>query len=270
MLVPLHFLEGYPLCAFGYREQGADVVGGEQPHRHPHEEPHRQAGHHQGYRHCRPPVIERFFQGSFVKPEHPVEKPLHEVVEPAVLLFRHGPKEPAAQHRCEGKGNDARNQDGDGDGDGKLVKHPPEHAGHEQHRYEDGDERDGHGNDGEADFLRSSIGRLHRRLTLLHVTDDVLQHDDCVVHHETDGEGQCHQGYVVDRKIENIHGRKGADDGQGQRQTGDDGRRHVAQEQEDDHDDQCNGEHQRELHVGHRFADHLGAVEQRVQLDGGG
>ncbi len=41
--------------------------------------------------------------------------------------------------------------------------------------------------------------RLQRRHALFHVADDVLDHDDGVVHHEADGNRQRHQREIVDR-----------------------------------------------------------------------
>ena len=38
-----------------------------------------------------------------------------------------------------------------------------------------------------ADLLRALEGGLERRLALLHVADDVLEHHDGVVDHEADG-----------------------------------------------------------------------------------
>ena len=41
--------------------------------------------------------------------------------------------------------------------------------------------------------------RLQRAFAHLHVADDVLQHDDGVVHHEADRQRQRHQRQVVQR-----------------------------------------------------------------------
>ena len=44
--------------------------------------------------------------------------------------------------------------------------------------------------------------RLHRRHAPLHVADDVLDHDDRVVDHEADRDGQRHQREIVEREAE--------------------------------------------------------------------
>ncbi len=76
----------------------------------------------------------------------------------------------------------------------------------------------------------------------LHVADDVLQHDNGVIHHKTDGKGQGHEGEVVEAVAEQIHDGEGADDGHGQGQAGDDRGREVAQKEKDDQDDQADGQ----------------------------
>ena len=72
-------------------------------------------------------------------------------------------------------------------------------------------------------------------LAHLHVPDDVLEHDDRVVHHEPDRQRQRHQREVVQAVVQQVHDREGADDGHRQRQAGNHGRPEVAQEEEDDH-----------------------------------
>ena len=106
-------------------------------------------------------------------------------------------------------------------------------------------------------------------LAHLDVPDDVLQHDDGVVHHETDGEDQRHHREVVQAVIQQVHHREGADDGERQRQAGNDGRRDVAQEQEDHHHHQPQGQQHGELHVLERLADRVRAVVEDVHVDRG-
>ena len=47
---------------------------------------------------------------------------------------------------------------------------------------------------------RALEGGLQRRVALLHVADDVLDHDDRVVDHEADGNGQRDEGEIVERE----------------------------------------------------------------------
>ena len=80
---------------------------------------------------------------------------------------------------------------------------------------EHGHQRDRHRDDREADFARSCKRSLHARLAHFHVADDVLQHDDRVVHHKSDRERERHQRKIVQTVPEQVHHRESADDGEG-------------------------------------------------------
>ena len=113
-------------------------------------------------------------------------------------------------------------------------------------------------------------GSLHAAFAHLHVAHDVFEHHDGVVHHEADGERERHQREIVQRVAQQVHGGEGPDDGEGQGQAGDDGRREVAQEKKDDEHHQDDREQQRELHVVDRFADGFRTVVDDVEIHGGG
>ena len=190
-----------------------------------------------------------------------IERGLAPAVErPARLraVLMRGPEDAAAQHRRQRHRDDAGDDDRDHDGDGEFVQQPPDDAAHEQHGNEHGGERDGHGQDGEADFARAAQRRLIGRLALLDVAHDVLQHDDGVVDDEADGQRQRHQREIVEAEAERGHAGEGADDRDGQRERGNEGRRHRAQEQEDHADDQDGRDQQRHLHVVDGGADRSG------------
>ena len=97
---------------------------------------------------------------------------------------------------------------------------------------------------------------------------DVLDHDDGIVDHEADRDRQRHQREVVEAVAELVEHRESADQRQRHGDGRDDGRPEIAQEQEDHHDHQRDRQQQRELHVGDRGADGLGAVGNDVDLDG--
>ena len=99
---------------------------------------------------------------------------------------------------------------------------------------------------------------------------DVLEHDDGVVDHEAHGDGQRHQGQVVQAVAERVHHAEGADERHGQGDARDQGRAQVAQEGEDHQDDQDDGQDQGELDVGERGPDGLGPVAQDLDADRGG
>ena len=98
---------------------------------------------------------------------------------------------------------------------------------------------------------------------------DVLDDDDGVVDDEADRDRQRHQRQIVEAVAELVEHREGADQRQRHGDGGNDRRPEIAQEQEDHHHHQCDGQHQRELHVGDRGADGLGAVGNDIDLDGG-
>ncbi len=71
--------------------------------------------------------------------------------------------------------------------------------------------------DGEADLARAVQRRLQRALALLHVADDVLDHDDGVVDDEAGADRQRHQRQIVEREAGNPHHGECRDDRQRQR-----------------------------------------------------
>src|SRR5215469_57061 len=97
--------------------------------------------------------------------------------------------------------------------------------------------------------------------------DDVLQHDDGVIHDEADGKDQRHHRQVVEAVVKQVHHGERADDRERQRQAGNDRRRNVAQEQEYHHDHQAERQDHGELHVLERLPDRVGAVVQDVHFD---
>ena len=60
-------------------------------------------------------------------------------------------------------------------------------------------------------------GRLERRVALLDVPGDVLDHDDGVVHDEAGGDGEGHEGEVVEAEAQEIHERRRCRRGRGER-----------------------------------------------------
>ena len=115
-----------------------------------------------------------------------------------------------------------------------------------------------------------SMAACNGRLAHFHVADDVLQHDDGVIHDESDRQRQCHQRKIVEAVAQQVHHRESADDRHGQSQRRDDGGRNVSQEEEDHHDDQADGQQQGELHVVDRRTNGNGTVIEGIDLDRGG
>ena len=108
---------------------------------------------------------------------------------------------------------------------------------------------------------------LQRRLALLDVAGDVLDHHDRVVHDEAGGDGQRHQREVVQAEAEQRTSPPNVPTiDTGTATPGMNVAAAAAQEQEDDEDDQDDGQHQLELHVVHRGADGRRAVGQHRDL----
>ncbi len=118
--------------------------------------------------------------------------------------------------------------------------------------------------------LRAVERRRHHVLAHLHVAHDVFEHHDRVIDDEADRERDRHQRQIVERVVERPHHRERPDDRHRQRQARDDRRGQIAQEQEDHHHDQKDGEQQRVLHVVDRRANRLGMIAQRVDMERGG
>jgi hypothetical protein len=61
---------------------------------------------------------------------------------------------------------------------------------------------------------------------------DVLDHDNGIVNHQADRDGQAAHRHQIDRLAEDLHEEEGADDGQRQRGCGDDGQPPVSEEKQ--------------------------------------
>ncbi|MNX88083.1 hypothetical protein D3C86_1200410 [compost metagenome] len=195
LLVPHHLGEGDAGRCLGDAHQAARVLGRDEALGDGHEGPAREDHERQGGGEAGALVAHDPGQGPGVGPGEPVEEApsLLMVLAAVRCVGRGGLQEAAGHHGREGQGDDARQQDGPRERQGELVEQTPDDAAHEQDGDEHSHQRDRHGEDGEADFLRTLQGRGQGLLALLHVPHDVLEHDDGVVHDEARREGQGHQ-----------------------------------------------------------------------------
>ena len=180
-------------------------------------------------------MVENPLQRPAVKINHALENPLRPLEEPPARLLGFFAQKPGAHHRRERQRNDRGHEDGDGQGDSKLPEEPPHNVAHEQERNQYRHQRNRERDDGEPDLLRAFQGRLQRLVPLLDVADDVLNHDDGIVHHETGGNGQRHERQIVDAVAQQIHDGEGSDQRKRHRHAGNDRRRQIAQEDKDHH-----------------------------------
>ena len=132
-------------------------------------------------------------QSRLVGRQHAVEQALAQRVKAAVALASGIAQELRAHHRGERQRDDRGHQDRGADGDGEFAEQAADEAAHQQHRDEHGDQRDTDRRDGEANLLRAFQRGLERRITVLEIAGDVLDHDDRVVDNETGGDGQPHE-----------------------------------------------------------------------------
>ena len=104
----------------------------------------------------------------------------------------------AAHHRRQRQRQDRRDADGDRQRDRELAEQAADEPAHEQQRDQHRDQRDRQRHDGEADLLGALERGLERRLALLDVARDVLDHHDRVVDDEAGRDGERHQRQVVE------------------------------------------------------------------------
>ena len=153
---------------------------------------------------------------------------------------------------------------------GEFAKKAAHHVAHEQQGDQYRDQGNGQRQDGEPDLFRALESSRHRRFSRFDVARDVFDHYDGVVHHEAGGDGQSHEGEVVEAEAEQIHYAEGPHQRQGNRDAGDHGGGQCAQKQEDHHNDQRNGEEELELDIVNRSANSSGAIGQHGHVHGRG
>ncbi len=82
-------------------------------------------------------------------------------------------------------------------------------------------------------------------------------------------DGQGHQRQVVQRIAQQVHHAEGAHQRQRHRHAGNDGGPHIAQKDEDDHDDERDGDEQRDLDIVDRRANgHVRSITMLVWMRG--
>jgi hypothetical protein len=124
----------------------------------------------------------------------------------------------------------------------------------------DGSERERRGDDRKPDFLRPVDGRYNGGFALLRATEDVLQHDDGIVHNETDREHQREQREHVDRVAERVHRRERGDDRHRNRDRRNERRAQASEERVDDDQHRHERERQRNHHLMQRGLDGDGVI----------
>ena len=85
-----------------------------------------------------------------------------------------------------------------GQREGEFAEERAGEAGQQADRRIDRGQRDGHGDDRPDDLARADERRLDRRLALLDMAVDVLDHDDRVVDDQADGQHHGQQGQQIE------------------------------------------------------------------------
>ena len=101
------------------------------------------------------------------------------------------------------------------------------------------------------------------------MADDVLDHDDRIIDHESGADRQRHQRQVVEAEPGEIHDAEAGDQRQRERHARDQRCAQRTQEKQHDKRDQHGAEDQRELHIVNGSADGHGAVTDDRQFDAG-
>ena len=112
--------------------------------------------------------------------------------------------------------------------------------------------------------------RLQRRIALLPVTRDILQHHDGIIDDEARGYRQRHQRQDIERIAGQIHHAKRPDERQRHGNARDDRGGDVAQKQKRHEHHEEHSENKFVLNRANRGADTLGAIREHGDVDGSG
>src|SRR5208283_869216 len=212
-------------------------------------------------------IVEDPVEGVAVQGEQALKEFFRGHVQAAVLPGVLVAEQVGAHHGRGAEGNQHGNENGGGEGDGKFAEEAANDAAHEEKRNKNGDEGDADGQNGEADFFCAEEGGGERVHAGFEVAGDVLHDHDGVVNDETGGDGESHEGKIVEAVAAEIHDREGADKGDRNGDSGDESGAAVAQEDEHHDDDQDDREGEGAFDVADGGADGGGAVEDDGGVD---
>ena len=113
--------------------------------------------------------------------------------------------------RRKGERDDAGDRHRARQREGELAEERAGQATLKTDRRIDRRQGDGHGDDRADQFARAEQGGVQRRQSFAQMALDVLDHDDGIVHDQTDREHDGEQGEKVDGEPEDLHEENGAD-----------------------------------------------------------
>src|SRR5580704_10326766 len=154
-----------------------------------------------------------------------------------------------AQHWGERERHQRRDRDRSGHRQSELPEQAAHDAAHEQQRNEHRDQGQADRQYGKGDFARPLERRLERQNAVLDMSVDVLDHNDGIIDYEADGDGECHERYIIETEVEHVHRSERTE----QRQHHGDARYQccieVAKKEQDHRHDKTDGEREREFNV---------------------
>ena len=257
------------LGRLGHRQQHAGILARQEAFRHDRVQPDRANQRGQTDQQHETLITERPPQTMPIARLHLVEPSLAPTREAAGPFLRRRAQQPAAHHRRQGQRHHRRDDHRDRERDGEFLEQPSHDAGHEQQRNEHRDQGHRQRNDGETDLRRAAIGGLQRLHPLFDIANHVFDHHDRVVDHEPAGDGQRHEGKIVQAIAQQRHDAERADQRQRQRHRRNERGPRRPQEHENNPDHQQDRQSQRILHIQHRCADCFGSVGDDGQIDAG-
>src|SRR5262245_41905100 len=125
-------------------------------------------------------------QTPFINVRKAVPDPFDEIEHAAMPFIPMRFDETTAKRRSQRQRHKAGNKNRRDYRYGKFVEQPAENTAHEQHRNKDSSKRQGHGQNGETDFVRTDHRGLEYSSSHFDVTDNVLEHHNRVVDNEAD------------------------------------------------------------------------------------
>ena len=160
------------------------------------------------------------------------------------LLSRLPTKDERPRGRDDEKGEEEGPDESRRDGEAHGPEHDPFGALEGEDGKEDQDDHEDGEEDGAGDLLAAPDQGRDPVHPALDVTMGVLDVDDARVCDEADADGQTAEGHEVRRQAHPLHDDEGEENREGQAEHGEEGRRQVSHEEEEDTDDQSHTHHQ--------------------------
>ena len=171
------------------------------------------------------------------------------------------------QHRRERERNDSRDDHSAGNRHTELAKQPARQTTHEQQGEEHDCKRDRGRDHRHENFPRARDAGLDRSHAIFDLGVDVLEHDDRIVHDETDREDDPQERERIDRETGGLHDCERAYDGHRDRHDRNQRCAPFAQEREHHEHHEHEGDEDGLRHLQQRAAHILGVVVRDVHLD---